>query len=141
MKVFDLCWEPVRDVLRWTRSWTKALASAKALEATCSEADDAAAIKKFYDQAIKATAAIGVLEKKAVRDGNALKKAADEQSQLRRKGAGLTNFKNAGGRNDGVDAAGDQIETTTESLDLNREQAGQTEKPRPPGTLPAPGGA
>src|SRR5438874_217637 len=66
---------------------------------------------------------------------------ADEQSQLHRKGAGLSAFKNAGGRSDGVDAAGDQIETTTESLDFNREQAGQTENPRPPGTLPAPGGA
>jgi uncharacterized membrane protein len=46
-----------------------------------------------------------------------------------------------GSRADGLDGGGDQIATTPESLDLNREQAGQTEKPRQPGTLPAPGGS
>jgi hypothetical protein len=69
---------------------------------------------------------------------------ADEISQLRRKPSSRSTPKQGGNGNripTAQDGGGDQIGTTTESLDLNREQAGQTEKPRPLGTLPAPGGS
>jgi hypothetical protein len=64
----------------------------------------------------------------------------DDRSQLYRKRSGTHN----GGRDrvaPDQDGGGDQIGTTTESLDLNREQAGQTEEPRRPGALPSPGGS
>jgi len=61
----------------------------------------------------------------------------DDRSQLYRKSGGNGS---GNGHSQPIDLAGDQIGTTTESLDLNEEQAGQTENPRPPGTLPSPGG-
>jgi hypothetical protein len=56
---------------------------AKGMSATCSKVWEAEAIGKLYEQAIRVTAAIGVLEKKAVKDGNALKDLAKERDELK----------------------------------------------------------
>ncbi len=63
----------------------KVLDQAKAMAATCSKAWEAEAIGKLYEEAVRLTAAIGVLEKKAVKDANSLKEFAKAQTEFKKK--------------------------------------------------------
>ena len=73
-----------KDATAKEQELRKTLDQAKAMAATCSKAWEGEAIGKLYEDALRVTGAIGVLEKKAVKDANSLKDFAKEQTEFKK---------------------------------------------------------